>query len=169
MMTSQKRTDYRKTPAGDALGHYLLNGYLAGENYHPGGAAGLDWATQAQPHYTGREAGLWAKTEQGGIPAQKRRLINHLDGYSAREVRLAIDMVRMVDPLAIDALRWHQKAPALRESRYAWAADNHCSHQALSTRFRSAVRQVGEHLSHARAVLAGDYELTEEQREALGL
>ena len=169
MMATPKKHDYRTRPGGGELGHYLLNGYLAGENYHPRGRAGLSWATQAQPHHTGREAGLWARTEQGGIPAQKAALINHLDGYSAAEVTLAIRMVSLVDPLAVAALRWHQKLPGTKPSRYEWADANGCSHQTLRDRYLSAVRKVGERLNRARAILAGEWTLEPDELEALGL
>lgn len=150
MQMTAKRSDYRTNPAGESLGHYLLNGYLLGENYHPANKA-LPRSVMSQLHYTDRNPdGGFNRTEFGGVPAQKTAWVNHLDGFSVGDVRAAIEAVRRVDPVAIAALEWHQKPASRRPTRYLWAADHGVTERTLSDKFKSAVRQVGDWLEDVR-------------------
>lgn len=149
----RKRHDHRTYPLGGELGYYLLHGYLddARPNYHPDGLA----YTMEDPYETARHPDGPFVFLEGGKPKMKDGAINQLDGYAWGAVDIAIEMVRRKDPLAYAALRWHQLPAVVRPSRYAWADANHCSHQTLTDRFRSAVRQVAAALHYARRVYEG--------------
>lgn len=144
-MEQRKRSDYRSMPWGGPFGAYLLNGYLAKQDWCPDGPVKVF----EQPYETARNASGFVHLE-GGKPAMKRAYLNHLSGYPWQAVRAAIEMVRDADPEAIAVLEYYQLPESRRPSRYVFAMDSHISEQTISERWKRAVRKVHDHLWLAR-------------------
>jgi hypothetical protein len=106
----------------------------------------------AQPYHTERHpGGHLVQTEDGGKPKMKDAYLDRLSGTPWQIVKRAVELVKEVDPIAIQVLEWHQAPRARKPSRYRFAADLGMEESNLSRRFKSAVKQIHDHLGVARA------------------